>query len=157
MSGGRRNPREAHFLKRHEPVKPGFENRQPRLGDFLFDVFRDAILAAWPDGADHRFVAYALGTALRDRDASLATLHPSTDAQKDALAAAKATVNSIGQSRLQMSFALPSPISIPLIVIVVAWATFLFFGYGLMAGGSATSRFSQNPPLFTQKLLFQMC
>ncbi len=24
-------------------------------------------------------------------------------------------------------------------MIVVAWATFLFFGYGLMAGGNATS------------------
>jgi hypothetical protein len=38
-----------------------------------------------------------------------------------------------------MSFALASPISIPLIVIVVAWATLLFFGYGLMSGGGATS------------------
>ena len=76
---------------------------------------------------------------LRDREASLARLHPSTDAQKEALAAAKATVDSIGQSRLQMSFALASPISIPLIVIVVAWATFLFFAYGLMSGGSVTS------------------
>ena len=38
-----------------------------------------------------------------------------------------------------MSFALASPISIPLIVTVVAWATFLFFGYGLMSGGGTTS------------------
>ena len=76
---------------------------------------------------------------LRARDASLANLHPSTDAQTQALAAAKAVVDSINQSRLQMSFALASPISIPLIVIVAAWATFLFFGYGLMSGGGATS------------------
>ncbi len=69
----------------------------------------------------------------------MARLHPSTDAQKEALAAAKATVDSIGQSRLQMSFALAKPISIPLIVIVVAWATFLFFAYGLLSGGSVTS------------------
>ena len=64
-------------------------------------------------------------------DRLLAALHPSTDAQTQALAAARATVDSIGQSRLQMSFVLASPISIPLIVIVVAWATLLFFGYGL--------------------------
>ena len=38
-----------------------------------------------------------------------------------------------------MSFALAAPISIPLIVIVVAWATLLFFGYGLMSRGNATS------------------
>ena len=46
---------------------------------------------------------------------------------------------SIGQSRLQMSFALASPVSIPLIVIVAAWATLLFFGYGLLSGGQVAS------------------
>jgi hypothetical protein len=38
-----------------------------------------------------------------------------------------------------MSFALTSPISIPLIVIVAAWATCLFLGYGLMSEGNAMS------------------
>ena len=92
--------------------------------------------------SDAQFVANNFSAALRSlhsRDAALAQLHPSTDAQTQALAAAKATVESIGQSRLQMSFALASPFSIPLIVIVVAWATCLFFGYGLTSGGGATS------------------
>ena len=71
--------------------------------------------------------------------ASLESLHPSTDAQKQALAAATSTIESINQSRLQMSFALANPISIPLVVIVVAWATLLFFGYGLMSGGNVMS------------------
>ena len=91
--------------------------------------------------SDANFVANNFAAAihnLRSRDASLAALHPSTDAETQALAAAKATVESIEQSRLQMSFALAAPISIPLIVIVVAWATLLFFGYGLMSGGGAT-------------------
>jgi hypothetical protein len=35
-----------------------------------------------------------------------------------------------------MSFALTSPISIPLIVIVAAWATCLFLGYGLVRGNA---------------------
>src|SRR5208337_863227 len=77
--------------------------------------------------SDVDFVANNFAAAihnLRNREASLGALHPATDAQTQALAAAKATVDSIGQSRLQMSFALASPISIPLIVIVVAWATF---------------------------------
>ena len=92
--------------------------------------------------SDASFVANNFVAAihnLRDRVASLAVLHPTTDAQTQALAAAKATVDSIDQSRLQMSFALASPISIPLIVIVAAWATFLFFGYCLMSGGNAAS------------------
>ncbi len=92
--------------------------------------------------SDANFVANNFAAALqnlRNREAALTALHPSTDAQTQALAAAKATVESIGQSRLQMSFALASPISIPLIVIVAAWATFLFFGYGLMSGGDAAS------------------
>src|SRR5271166_2729766 len=92
--------------------------------------------------SDANFVANNFAAALqnlRNRDAALTALHPSTDAQTQALAAAKATVESIGQSRLQMSFALASPISIPLIVIVASWAVFLFFGFGLMSGGNAAS------------------
>jgi hypothetical protein len=95
-----------------------------------------------PNESDANFVATNFSAAirnLRSRDASLASLHPTTDAETQALAVAKAAVDSISQSRLQMSFALTAPISIPLIVIVAAWATFLFFGYGLMSGGNAAS------------------
>ncbi len=96
----------------------------------------------WGSKEGDAFIANNFATAIhnmRAREASLASLHPSTDAQKDALAAAKAAVDSIGQSRLQITFALASPVSIPLIIIVVAWATFLFFAYGLMSGGSVMS------------------
>ena len=96
----------------------------------------------WGSKEGDAFIANNFATAIhnmRAREASLAGLHPSTDAQKDALAAAKAAVDSIGQSRLQITFALASPVSIPLIIIVVAWAAFLFFAYGLMSGGSLTS------------------
>src|SRR5271165_6617508 len=68
--------------------------------------------------SDAAFVANNFSAAiqnLRNRDAALAALHPSTDAETQALASAKATVEAIAQSRLQMSFALSSPISIPLI------------------------------------------
>ena len=66
-------------------------------------------------------------------------LHPSTDDQKQALAAAMSTVDSIGQARLQMSFALANPVSYPLVLMVVGWAMFLFCGYGLMSKGNAMS------------------
>jgi len=92
--------------------------------------------------SDANFAANNFAAAihnLRDRAAALDALQPSTDAQTRALATAKATVESIGQSRLQMSFALASPVSIPLVVIVAAWATLLFFGYGLLAGGEVAS------------------
>src|SRR5271169_2168994 len=90
---------------------------------------------------DRSFAANNFAAAIqsqRNWEALLKNLNPSTDAQKQALAAATSTIDSINQSRLQMSFALAAPISIPLIVIVVAWATLLFFGYGLMSGGGTT-------------------
>jgi hypothetical protein len=95
--------------------------------------------------SDADFVANNFAAAvqsLRSREAALAGLHPSTDAQKQALAAAMSTVESIGQARLQMSFALANPVSYPLILIVVGWATFLFCGYGLMSKGNAMSVFA---------------
>jgi hypothetical protein len=75
----------------------------------------------------------------RNWEALLKSLNPSTDAQKQALAAATSTIDSINQSRFQISFALANPISIPLVVIVVVWATLLFFGYGLLSGGNVMS------------------
>ena len=71
--------------------------------------------------SDSNFAANNFAAAIqseRNWDATLAGLHPSTDAQKQALAAAKSAVESIEQSRLQMSFALTSPVSIPLVLIV---------------------------------------
>jgi hypothetical protein len=66
-------------------------------------------------------------------------LHPSTDAQKTALAAARDAVEAMGQTRLQMSLALTSPASYRLLIIVVGWATFLFCGFGLMSRRNAMS------------------
>ncbi|MBV9287524.1 MAG: hypothetical protein JO288_06840 [Hyphomicrobiales bacterium] len=69
----------------------------------------------------------------------LESLSPSTDKEKQALAAAQQTIGSIGQSRLQMSFALESPVSYPLIYLVIGWGTGLFCGFGLMSRGNAMS------------------
>ena len=92
--------------------------------------------------SDADFVANNFAAAvqnMRGRQSSLESLHPTTDAQKQALANATATVDAIGQSRLQMSFALASPVSYPLILIVVGWGVALFCGYGLMSKGNAMS------------------
>jgi hypothetical protein len=90
--------------------------------------------------SDANFAAHDFAAAirfLRDSEKALGRLQPSTDEQKQAIAAAKSAVESIGQSRLQMSFALTAPVSYPLLLIVVGWVFFLFCGFGLMSRGGA--------------------
>ena len=91
---------------------------------------------------DKDFIAENFAAAvrgLRREEGDLGSLHPTTDAQKHALAQANSIVEAIGQARLQMSFALTNPVSYPLILIVVGWATILFCGFGLMSKGHAMS------------------
>jgi hypothetical protein len=100
----------------------------------------DAIWNA--DLSDSEFAAHNFAAAidnLRHRDGFLKTLRPSTDGQTQALAAARQTIDSIGQSRLQMSFALYGAVSYPLVYVVVGWAVALFCGFGLMSKGNAMS------------------
>ena len=109
----------------------------------LRDGLGRTIDAFWGVGrSDVNFAANNFTEAIgnmRTRDAALDALHPSTDAQTQALAVAKATSEAIGQSRLQMSFALASPVSYPLILIVVGWGVVLFCGFGLMSKGHMMS------------------
>ncbi len=86
--------------------------------------------------SDSEFAAHNFAAAtesLRHKEGYLKSLEPSTDEQRQALASATQTIESIGQSRLQMSFALSSPISYPLIIVVIGWGTVLFCGFGLMS------------------------
>jgi hypothetical protein len=85
---------------------------------------------------DMKFVAQSFSAAIdvfRNANAYLDTLHASTDQQKQAQGAARHLIDSIGQTRLQMAFALTDPISYPLVFIVVSWAVCLFCAYGLMS------------------------
>jgi len=68
----------------------------------------------------------------------LATLKPTTDAQKTALASANAYASMVEQSRLLMSLQVASgPVSWVLIAILVFWTVALFFGIGLFAEPNA--------------------
>lgn len=90
--------------------------------------------------SDANFAANSFASAIRimrDPEKSLERLQPSTDEQRQALATAKSAIEAIGQSRLQMSFALSAPVSYPLLLTVVGWVFFLFCGFGLMSRGSA--------------------
>ncbi len=82
-----------------------------------------------------RHFAAAIET-LRHKEGYLGSLDPSTDAQKQALAMATQTIESFGQARLQMSFALNNSVSFPLLYVVIFWVTGLFCGYGLMSRGN---------------------
>lgn len=94
------------------------------------------------DESDAEFIAENFAAAIhnmRTREGALAELHPTTDEEKHALASATATMDAIGQARLQMSFALAAPVSYPLVLTVVAWAVLLFLGYGLLSKGNPVS------------------
>jgi hypothetical protein len=101
------------------------------------------IKAIWSaDETDKQFAARNFAAAvdnLRHQDGFLDFLEPSTDEEKQALSAARQTIDGIGQSRLQMSFALSGAVVYPLIYIVVGWAVALFCGFGLMSKGNAMS------------------
>jgi hypothetical protein len=68
----------------------------------------------------------------------LATLKPTTDAQKAALATASQYAGMVEQSRLLMSLQVAShPVSWVLVAVLVFWTVALFFGIGLYAAPNA--------------------
>ncbi len=105
------------------------------LGKTLDDVWRHDI-------SDSDFIATNFSAAIarmRAWDKSLEKFHPTTDQQTRALAEAKGAVDAISQARLQMSFALAAPVSIPLMSTVVGWGVLIFIGFGLMSKGNPMS------------------
>ncbi len=110
---------------------------------YLRQDLAKTVEAIWnADLNDGEFAAHNFAAAienLRHREEFLKSWNPSTDEQTRALAAARQTVDSIGQSRLQMSFALYGAVSYPLVFTVVGWAVALFCGFGLMSKGNAMS------------------
>lgn len=96
----------------------------------------------WGSEGDEDFVSHNLDETianLRARQAYLHSLHPTTEEQKQALAGANQAAASISRTRLQMALALTDPLSRPLIVVVVAWAAFIFIGFGMMHASNLAS------------------
>ena len=79
----------------------------------------------------HRF-GYAHAN-LKARIVFLNTLQPASAEQTAAKAEAMQAAVAIDQTLSQMTLALVDPISYSLISVVVAWAAFLFCGYGLLS------------------------
>jgi hypothetical protein len=70
---------------------------------------------------------------------SLNSLDPTTPAQKERLADAKANFGPMEQTRLLMSLQLSSPIAWPLIISVIGWSMFLFCGFGVLSSTNPTT------------------
>ena len=119
----------------------GPEARDARLQ--LRDGLRKTIDEIWrTDSSNDAFAAKNLSVAIRSlhaRQAELDKLHPETEQQRRSLAVATATVDALAQARLQMSFALSGPVSIPLMSVVLGWAVLIFCGFGLMSQGNPMS------------------
>jgi hypothetical protein len=69
----------------------------------------------------------------------IASLNPKTPAQTQLIGAIGANAAIIEQTRLLMSLQLASPVSWPLLIIVVSWAMLLFCGFGVLSRFNATS------------------
>ena len=97
------------------------------------------VIDMWGAPSDAEFVNrnyHAAVENLRTGQAYLDSLRPTTEPQRLALAAANQAHAAVAQTRLQMALALTDPVSYPLLTVVIIWATFLFCGYGLSAGGN---------------------
>jgi Protein of unknown function (DUF4239) len=70
---------------------------------------------------------------LKETDEDVASLDAKTPAQRQFVANAAAAANAMEQTRLLISLQLASPVSWPLVVIVVSWAMILFCGFGVLS------------------------
>jgi hypothetical protein len=99
-----------------------------------------AYQAVWGEGAHSKppeIESYLPG--FKELNASIASLNPKTPMQTASLPTIGANVGIIEQTRLLMSLQLASPVSWPLLGVVVSWAMLLFCGFGILSRLNATS------------------
>ena len=108
----------------------------------VIEGIKHTIAEIWGGSHDEKAVIHKFGYAranLKARIALLNTLQPASDQQTAAKAEAMQAAIAIDQLLSQMTLALIDPISYSLISVVVAWAAFLFCGYGLLSRGHPMS------------------
>jgi hypothetical protein len=99
-----------------------------------------AYKAIWIDNMDPR--GYGIDNLVKNfgqLNAAAAELKAQTPQQIAALPTINFSIGLIEQTRLLMSLQLASPISWPLLTVVVSWAMVLFAGYGVLARLNATA------------------
>ena len=120
-------------------LKPfGAEGQPLRAG--LKAAVKQAHKAIWVDDEDPRNYDIARLVAGYDQlNAAAARLKATTPEQTAALPTVNVSIGIIEQTRLLMSLQLASPISWPLLFVVVSWAMLLFAGYGVLARFNGTA------------------
>jgi hypothetical protein len=91
-----------------------------------------------PNAGQGLTVGDAIGP-LKIMDLFLASLDPQTPTQKQFAGAITYNWGLIEQTRLLISLQLASPVSWPLLAIVVSWSLLLFCGFGLLSRLNATT------------------
>jgi hypothetical protein len=111
------------------------------LRDALRASVKEAYDAVRGNGAAYRqhYDIANYMTKFEQWNETLSSLTPRTPAQTQLISAMGVNSAFFQQTRLLESLQLASPISWPLIVIVVSWALLLFFGFGVLSGLNATS------------------
>ena len=102
--------------------------------DRLRDAVQKAYDAFWGGGQPDPAILSVANpiAAYAGTKAFLATLNPTTDVQKQALASANALAAQIEHGRILMNLQVAShPVSAGLLVVLLIWAVVLFFGMGL--------------------------
>jgi hypothetical protein len=97
--------------------------------------------AIWGGGAAYRqqFDVDAYMPRFEKWNETMSSLTPHTPAQTHLLSSMIASSSAYQQTRLLTSLQLASPLSWPLLVIVVSWAMLLFCGFGVLSGLNGTS------------------
>lgn len=72
-------------------------------------------------------------------DLAIASLNPTTPAQKQLISTIVFNAGILEQTRLLQSLQLASPVPWPLLIIVVSWAVLLFCGFGALSQLNGTS------------------
>jgi hypothetical protein len=97
--------------------------------------------AIWGNGATYQqqFDVGVYMSRFEKWNETLSSLSPHTPAQTQLLSSLSASSAAFQQTRLLTSLQLASPVSWPLLLIVVSWAMLLFCGFGVLSGLNGTS------------------
>jgi hypothetical protein len=111
------------------------------LREALGASMKGAYNAIWGDGAAYQqqFDVGAYMSKFEKWNETISSLSPHTSAQTQLLSSMATSSAAYQQTRLLTSLQLPSPLSWPLLVIVVSWAMLLFCGFGVLSGLNGTS------------------
>jgi hypothetical protein len=116
----------------------GPEAAQMRTG--LQAALNQAYTAIWVENLDPRdYGLEGLVTNFSHLNEAAALLQAKTPQQTAALPTINASIGIIEATRFLMSLQIASPISWPLLHVVVSWAILLFAGYGVMARLNGTA------------------